>query len=496
MTARILVVDDIAANLRLLEAKLLNEYYEVALASSGPDALATAGHWSPDVILLDVMMPGMDGYEVCRHLKEDNATAHIPIVMITALVDPAERVRGLEAGADDFLSKPVDDATLFARLRALLRVKQVQDAWRLRTDASPSIEGATALVLSEAPEEAASIARILAADGVLVQTVTESEAARRILGEGNFDLAVLCLAGEGGDVLRLASRLRAQGATRDLPVLLAADSHQRGLVLRGFDLGANDHVLRPIDPNELRARARNQIRRRRYQERLRADLDRSLELAVTDSLTGLRNRRYVRRHLEGVLRGNDAAVMLLDVDRFKLINDNHGHAAGDAALREVANRMKLHLRATDVIARYGGEEFIVVLAGASTDYAAMVAERQSLPASGWPSRRPAPAWLSPSPRPMQRCTAPSRTAGTGWCGRCPRISPWTPPRSRCRTSNRRRPRCGPADATLRQDCKRRAEGPHPVHMETAGRRPPSCTYGNGGPKARRRWSQTIRPKPT
>ena len=95
-------------------------------------------------------------------------------------------------------------------------------------------------------------------------------------------------------------RLRPQSATRDLPVLLAADASQRGLVLRGFDLGANDHVLRPIDPNELRARARNQIRRKRYQERLRTDLDRSLEMAVTDPLTGLRNRRYVRRHLEGV----------------------------------------------------------------------------------------------------------------------------------------------------------------------------------------------------
>ncbi len=396
MTARILVVDDIAANLRLLEAKLLNEYYEVALASSGPDALATANRWSPDVILLDVMMPGMDGYEVCRHLKADYATAHIPVVMITALVDPAERVRGLEAGADDFLSKPVDDATLFARLRALLRVKQVQDAWRLRSDTArdlgfepppdpcPSIEGATALVLSEAPGEAQAIAGILAADGVVVQTATELEAARRVLAEGNFDLAVLCLAGEGGDVLRLASRLRAQSATRDLPVLLAADASQRGLVLRGFDLGANDHVLRPIDPNELRARARNQIRRRRYQERLRADLDRSLEMAVTDPLTGLRNRRYVRRHLEGVLRGTDAAVMLLDVDRFKLINDNHGHAAGDAALREVANRLKHHLRAADVVARYGGEEFMVVLAGAPTDYAATVAERLCLSLSAEP----------------------------------------------------------------------------------------------------------------
>ena len=211
--------------------------------------------------------------------------------------------------------------------------------------------------------------------GVEVHQSSRSDEARQALLEGNFDLAVLCLPPEGGDVLRLASRLRAEAATRDLPVLLTADPSQRGLVLRGFDLGANDHVLRPIDANELRARARNQVRRKWYQERLRNDLDRSLELAVTDPLTGLRNRRYVRRHLDGVLRGSDAAVMLLDVDRFKPINDTYGHAAGDAALKEVAERLKSHLRAADVLARYGGEEFMVVLAGAPTDYAAMVADR-------------------------------------------------------------------------------------------------------------------------
>lgn len=390
MTARILVVDDIPANLRLLEAKLLAEYYEVALASSGPEALAMAARWSPDVILLDVMMPGMDGYEVCRRLKAQDCTAHVPVVMVTALIDQAERVRGLEAGADDFLSKPVDDATLFARLRALLRVKQVLDTWRQRTEIArqlgiepppepcASIEGARALVLSESAAEAALVAEALAADGVVVRQSTRSEEARRALLEGNFDLAVLCLPPEGGDVLRLASRLRAETATRDLPVLLAADASQRGLVLRGFDLGASDHVLRPIDPNELRARARNQVRRKWYQERLRNELDRSLELAVTDPLTGLRNRRYVRRHLDGVLRGSDAAVMLLDVDRFKSINDTYGHPAGDAALREVAERLKAHLRAADVVARYGGEEFMVVLAGAPADYAATVAERLRL----------------------------------------------------------------------------------------------------------------------
>ncbi len=386
MTARILVVDDIGANLRLLEAKLLAEYYEVALATNGQDALATAARWSPDVILLDVMMPVMGGYEVCSLLKANPATAHIPVVMVTALMDPVERVRGLDAGADDFLSKPVDDATLFARLRALLRVKQVQDAWRLRgetarelgfeppAEPAPGIAGATAVVLAD-PDETALIAGILAADGLAVTRAGDAEEARLVLAEGHFDLAVLCLSAQGDDMLRLASRLRAQGATRDLPVLLVADAAQGGLVLRGFDLGANDHVLRPIDPNELRARSRNQIRRKRYQERLRADLDRSLELAVTDPLTGLRNRRYVRRHLDALLRGSDAAVLLLDVDRFKLINDRYGHAAGDTALREVADRLRTHLRAADVVARYGGEEFMVVLAGAPPEYALAVADR-------------------------------------------------------------------------------------------------------------------------
>ncbi|RAI58368.1 PleD family two-component system response regulator [Roseicella frigidaeris] len=396
MTARILVVDDVPANLRLLEAKLLAEYYEVALAANGPEALAMAERWAPDVILLDVMMPGMDGYEVCRRLKAAEATAHMPVVMVTALIDQAERVRGLEAGADDFLSKPVDDATMFARLRALLRVKQVLDAWRQRSETarqlgiepppepSAGIAGAHALVLSETPGEAGQIAAALAEDGVVVHESTRSDEARHALLVGGFDLAVLCLPPEGGDVLRLASRLRAEAATRDLPVLLAADPSQRGLVLRGFDLGANDHVLRPIDANELRARARNQVRRKWYQERLRNELDRSLELAVTDALTGLRNRRYVQRHLDGVLRGTDAAVMLLDVDRFKSINDTYGHAAGDVALKEVAERLKSHLRAVDVLARYGGEEFMVVLAGAPTDYAAMVAERLRGALSGDP----------------------------------------------------------------------------------------------------------------
>jgi two-component system, cell cycle response regulator len=388
MSARVLVVDDVPVNRRLLEAKLSAEFYDVAMAGSGAEALAMAAQWSPDVILLDVMMPEMDGFETCRALKGQPATAHIPVVMVTALIDRSERVRGLEAGADDFLSKPVDDATLFARLRALLRTKQVQDAWRLRAETArqlgvdpqpvpqAAVTGSPVLVLA-CDNEGAQIGACLRADGAVPTVVAGVDGAMAALADpgSRFDLAILCMPAAGTEHLRLASRLKAQHATRDLPVLLVADPAQRDLVLRGFEIGASDYVLRPTDGNELRARVRNQIRRRRYEERLRTDLDRSLELAVSDPLTGLRNRRFVQHHLEAALKSGDVPVMMIDVDRFKSINDGHGHTGGDTVLREVAERLRSQLRAADVVARYGGEEFLVVLADAPPEEAVAIAER-------------------------------------------------------------------------------------------------------------------------
>ena len=401
MTARILVVDDVPANLRLLEAKLRAEYFEVALAASGPEALALSSAWAPDVVLLDVMMPGMDGYEVCRRLKSQPATAHIPVVMVTALVEQSERVRGLEAGADDFLSKPVDTALLLARLRALLRVKQVLDAWRLRADtvrelgvepAEPPEEvafGSRLLFAGGVPGEAESVAAALAPDGVQVEHAPDEAAAWERLQDDEHDLALLSLPLAGGDALRLTSRLRARTESRDMPLVMLAAEEQRQALLRAFDLGASDHVMRPVDAPELRARVRNQLRRRRYQELLRDNLDRSLELAVTDPLTGLRNRRYVRRHLDQLLgSGASAAVLLIDVDRFKPLNDRYGHAVGDIALREVASRLREHLRAVDVVARYGGEEFMAVIAAAGEEEALAVGERLREAIAGQPITAP------------------------------------------------------------------------------------------------------------
>ena len=139
MTARVLIVDDVPANLKLLEAKLMAEYFGVLQASSGPEALEVAVREKPDIILLDVMMPGMDGFEVCRRLRAMPETSHVPIIMVTALDQQKDRVEGLEAGADDFLTKPVDDVALFARVKSLVRLKMLTDELRMREETGQRI---------------------------------------------------------------------------------------------------------------------------------------------------------------------------------------------------------------------------------------------------------------------------------------------------------------------------------------------------------------------
>ena len=123
MTARVLVVDDLLPNIKLLEARLTAEYFDVLTSTNGPEAIEACKAGLCDIVLLDIMMPGMDGFEVCTRLKADPTTSHIPVVMVTALDQAADRVRGLDCGADDFLTKPVNKLELVTRVRSLLRVR-------------------------------------------------------------------------------------------------------------------------------------------------------------------------------------------------------------------------------------------------------------------------------------------------------------------------------------------------------------------------------------
>ncbi len=394
MSARVLVVDDIAANVRLLEAKLAAEYFEVVTASNGADALSLIAAQTPDIVLLDVMMPGLDGLEVCRRIKADPATTHLPVVMVTALSDVADRVRGLEAGADDFLTKPVNDLALFARVRSLVRLKMMMDEWRLREETCGQFELLPMISLQDVDDGGS--ARILLADddaasaAGLSESLTGRGHALTVAGSGrealsaarstSFDLVIVSLLIDHDSGLRLCSQLRSQEETRQVPVLFVVDEHDTTRLAKGLDIGASDYLMRPVDRNELIARTRTQIRRRRYQERLRQTYERSLALALTDSLTGLYNRRYIIRHLEGLLqRARESAkplsLMMFDVDRFKSVNDRFGHVAGDVVLQVVARRVTGNLRNFDMVARIGGEEFVVVMPDTVADAAAGVAER-------------------------------------------------------------------------------------------------------------------------
>lgn len=390
MTARILIVDDVPANTRLLEAKLSAEYYQVASTKDGFEALRVAKEWQPDLILLDVMMPRMDGFECCRRLKADAATLHIPVVMVTALGEPSERLHGLGSGADDFLTKPVEYETLMARVRSLVRLKRLLDEWRARGATAralglaaeptvvPSVAGARALVVDDWDLGAQTIQEALSRDGIAAGRARSAAEALSLSAAIPFDLIVLSMSLIEEDPLKLASSLRAADATHDTPMLLVAEPEERDSIRRGFDLGANDWLVLPLDANELRVRARNQIRRKFYQDRLRADFGAALELALTDPLTGLYNQRYLIRHLRGLLEdppGREVAVLMLDLDHFKAVNDEFGHAIGDKALRTVADALRANTRVFDSVARYGGEEFVVVMPGASIDDAVQAAER-------------------------------------------------------------------------------------------------------------------------
>ena len=401
MSARILVVDDIDSNVRLLEAKLSSEYYEVLTASDGPTALAIAASELPDIVLLDVMMPGMDGFDVCRRLKADPATRHVPVVLVTALDGRADRVAGLEAGADDFLTKPIDDVMLFARVRSLTRLKAVIDELRDREASGRRIgviagaasrlggSGGRILFVDDNERQAE---RICAELSIEHRPILESDPAKALLtARGPVDLVIVNATSKAFDGLRFAAQLRSDEATRSLPILAVVDLDERQRAVKALEIGVNDILARPIDPGELAARVRTQIRRKRYTDYLRANLDHSLELAVTDQLTGLHNRRYMTGQLEALMRrsvagGEPVAVLMIDIDHFKTVNDSFGHDVGDEVLREFAVRLASNVRAVDLPVRHGGEEFVVVMPDTDLEAARRVAERIRLHVAGSPFR--------------------------------------------------------------------------------------------------------------
>ena len=393
MTARVLVVDDVPANVKLLEARLSAEYFDVMTAVSGQEALAICERADCDVVLLDVMMPDMDGFEVCRRIKSGIATHHIPVVIVTALDQPSDRVKGLESGADDFLTKPVSDVALIARVRSLSRLKLMTDELRMRAVTSREIglespernalaeagRNGRVLMVDDRPALSERMQATLSSEHVVDMEGDPTEALFHA-AEGNYELVVVSLDLANFDGLRLCSQLRSLERTRNVPILAIAESDSNGRLVRALEIGVNDYLVRPFDKHEVLARVRTQIRKKRYTERLRDSVQLSIEAAVTDPLTGLYNRRYMETHVgtlvdQAAARNKPLSVLVLDIDYFKSINDTYGHDAGDDVLQDFAIRIRKSIRGIDLACRYGGEEFVVVMPETDMAVATMVAER-------------------------------------------------------------------------------------------------------------------------
>ncbi len=357
----VLLVDDEAGSLCVLRTTMLKQGYQTFLATSGERAIDIAQRVKPDLILLDVVMQGIDGIETCRRLKAHPATARIPVIFMSSRTETDDVVAGFDAGAADYINKPLKLGEVCARVRAQLLMRsdadsQQQQTERLRLIVNGMDEGLM----------------IIEASGRIQYS---NPACERHLGYEPSELAGAAL-----------GQLLSPGVTQEYLAYFAAWSadpetvHPRGarevqIRRRDGSARAMDLTLTPMYAGEpLFIGLLHDITHHKQSE---TALQRA---ALLDPLTKIANRRHFdsffeKEWLRAIRSGEPLSLVVIDVDHFKLYNDNLGHAAGDACLRKVAAALQSHaLRPTDIAARFGGEEFVLLFAETGAETGLKLAE--------------------------------------------------------------------------------------------------------------------------
>ncbi|HEX8437463.1 diguanylate cyclase [Archangium sp.] len=388
-TGRVLLVDDSIIALETIGYQLKESGLEVVMTTSPREALglATEGTQPFDLLILDVMMPEMNGHELTRHLRSHSRTANTPILLLTSLDSTDDRVTGLVAGADDFFNKTTPDAEMLARVRSFISLGkmraqlQAQHEAMARVVREPEVSTppqARVEIIHHMPVVGERLARALRGSPVGGEFQLTQRAPSQRLASSDADLLVVsyAVALEGEQPL-----LKRFGFDEEAPAVLVVDESESTLRrVTAFDAGADDYLTLHTPMAELAARLGSALRRQRRQRQLRTSRDRAMLVAVTDPLTGLYNRAYFHEALGVEFRRaqrykHPMSLVLLDLDHFKQVNDTLGHSAGDEALREVSARLRRTARSTDVVARHGGEEFAMILPETDLEQGQIAAER-------------------------------------------------------------------------------------------------------------------------
>jgi diguanylate cyclase (GGDEF)-like protein/PAS domain S-box-containing protein len=362
LAATILIVDDEIQNRKLFEVLLRPEGYRTQCAANGEEALASITQSAPDLILLDIMMPGMDGYHVAGVLKANRATANIPIIMVTALLDKSARLAGLNAGAEEFLTKPVDRTELWLRVRNLLRLKAFDDflqnqSVRLEQELQELQVFASNLQRFRTAMDATADA-IMLVSRTTMRFIEVNAQASNILGYTREELLQMMPA-------QLGAKTQEELEHEYDSIIAGEIAHE----MTETQLWRKDGSLLQVDLHRHPQRfgmdwiivgvLRDITERKEAEKRLQ-------RLAHYDTLTGLLNRTLFYETLEKTLiqaaeHGWLVAVMFIDLDHFKNVNDTLGHAIGDELLRHFSDRLVQCVRARDTVGRLGGDEFALIL---------------------------------------------------------------------------------------------------------------------------------------
>ena len=391
--SKILIVDDEPLNVKLLAATLSADGYDVSRAFNGEQALKKVNQESPDLIILDIMMPDIDGFEVTRKLKGNLQTKDIPIILITASDAADFKVIGHEAGADEFLNKPVNTVELKSRVKSLIHTKKYWDKLTSQNQTETDIGSfsqekspygrtdlSSVLLVSEDENEAKIIKMYLQGQPYNVIPIKTAKEAIGLSNQKKIDLILLDIMQGGEESFEICGRLKEREQTANTQILVISDAEYLEKNHEQFEYWSDDFLIKPMNVHELRLRVKALLKKKIYLDRLYTGTEGSVSSAITDSLSGLVNYSYFKYFLEHEIKrsqrdGEPVALIMMELTDVKHQPNSLGHPAGEEWLKDLGTLIKENIRDIDLGARYKEKRFAVVLANTDAKGAIIVTNR-------------------------------------------------------------------------------------------------------------------------